>query len=704
MNSHKVQKERKLIITIVISVLVALVAGMISYWSFPQNLEYMAQDGLYQNLGVIPDDIKIIAVDEATLQQLGPYSDWDRSYFATVIQTLNEDPQRAPKVIGVDCLFSGTNDSEADAALVEACREGGNVIVATTLNFDSTLYQGEDGQYYTMQYVSDEGLPYESLAAVVDYGFTNAIFAEDGFVREVYTSIQYEMNGQREVYDSFSYKIASSVGEVPDLPTKVEISFIGNPGDFEIISMAKVLDGSVPEGYFKDCIVLIGAYEEGLMDSYRVPVNYSKEMYGVEMHANYIYGLLNNRVVYPVNTVLQCLLVAVLAGAFCFYIHHTGLRNSIIAFVVLILGYVLFDFLLFRFAGYKMNVLALPMGAVLAFLCSALFRYIEMQKSRMYEMQDMLFSMAEAMAETIEGRTPYNANHTKNVAKRCLEMLDYINLQHKLKKTDLYFTEDDKRQLYLAAMLHDVGKMDIPLEVMDKSTKLGNREQELRARLEIIGLRIENDVLNDRLERGEADAKLAKLNAFINNLENFICGRPLKEDEWKLVDEIAASIYNNESMEIPYLTPEEIEDLHITAGTLSEKERQTMQSHVTYTDKILAHIKFGEHFDRVRDMASNHHELLNGKGYPKGVKEEELDVMTRILTIMDIYDSLVADDRPYKKAKSVEVAFDILEEEAAAGKIDATLLQFARELYLPEGQPENKEAESERAGNKTAEK
>ena len=135
-------------------------------------------------------------------------------------------------------------------------------------------------------------------------------------------------------------------------------------------------------------------------------------------------------------------------------------------------------------------------------------------------------------------------------------------------------------------------------------------------------------------------------------------------------------------MEIPYLTAEEIDDLNIKAGTLSEKERETMQSHVVYTDKILSHIKFGEHFKKVRAMAANHHELLNGKGYPNGKKEDELDSMTRILTIMDIYDSLIADDRPYKKPKSVKVAFEILDEEASYGKVDKELLGFAKELYL----------------------
>ena len=77
-------------------------------------------------------------------------------------------------------------------------------------------------------------------------------------------------------------------------------------------------------------------------------------------------------------------------------------------------------------------------------------------------------------------------------------------------------------------------------------------------------------------------------------------------------------------------------------------------------------------------------ELINGKGYPNGIRNDEIDIMTRILTIMDIYDSLIADDRPYKKPKSVKVAFEILDEEADAGKIDKELLQIAKELYLNE--------------------
>ena len=143
--------------------------------------------------------------------------------------------------------------------------------------------------------------------------------------------------------------------------------------------------------------------------------------------------------------------------------------------------------------------------------------------------------------------------------------------------------------------------------------------------------------------------------------------------------------YEEENGErIPYLTEEEKADLRIPSGTLSDDERTIMQSHVVYTDKILSHMVFGEQYKDVCAMASNHHELLNGQGYPKKLSDKDLSVMTRILTIMDIYDSLIAEDRPYKKPKSVAVAFQILDEEAKAGKVDAELLEYAKALYLKE--------------------
>ena len=74
--------------------------------------------------------------------------------------------------------------------------------------------------------------------------------------------------------------------------------------------------------------------------------------------------------------------------------------------------------------------------------------------------------------------------------------------------------------------------------------------------------------------------------------------------------------------------------------------------------------------------AYGHHEKLDGTGYPLGLKEEELEVPTRMMVIADIYDSLTASDRPYKKALSPEKTLSILQEEADEGKLDQDLFRI----------------------------
>lgn len=682
-------RKKKYIYTALLAIVIALLAGFMAVENFPSGLENTVRDGLYQRPDVIPDDIKIISIDEETLSRLGPYSDWNRGYFADLLELLMEDEENAPRVIGIDFVFSGSNNSEEDTRLAEVCGRYDNIVVASTLSGDTYLEKVADDEYYYVSYVSGEGKPYDALAGVVDYGFTNALLDEDGFVRRNYTAVTSTYKGETQTYTSFAYLIASKVADIKKYPVEVEVAFTGNPGEFECISMAKILDEGVPKGHFKDCVVLIGAYEKGMLDHYRVPIDYSNNMYGVEIQANYINAYLNDKLIYHFSDWVCFLMTFVIVAVAAFWILNTSMMRAAIGTPIMMLGYILLAIGIFVLTSYRTNILSVPMGLAVAFLVAVFYRYVEMQKNRVAEMQGMLFSMAEAMSEAIEGRTPYNANHTKNVAKRCVEMLDYINQKHKEKKTELYFTEDDKRQLYLAAMLHDVGKMDVPLEIMDKPTKLGAREKEVKDRLEIISLRLEQDALKGILSREEADERLEKIQQFTERLGAFNCGRPLKDEEWKLVREIAESVYEGaDGTKIPYLNEAEIADLYIKAGTLSGEEREMMQSHVVYTDKILSHIQFGDHFNKVRAMASDHHELLNGKGYPRGVGEQELDVMTRILTIMDIYDSLIADDRPYKKAKPIKVAFNILDEEAEAGKIDKGLLMYAKELYLKEDSPE----------------
>lgn len=676
-------KTKNIFLSILPNIFLILFTVFIIVFKIPKELEVIAEDSLFQEPDAIPNQIKIIAIDETTLSELGPYSDWDRQIFADLIGILNKDPQNSPCLIGMDVIFTGTNYSEGDKALVDSVKKAGNVLFASKLESDCRIVETQKG-YALESSITGETTAFEELDAVSRSGFTNIILDEDGYVRKVYTTV----SSEGVLYKSFSFQIAESIcgkEQLSDLPSVVEIQYSGNPGDFETISMSKVLDGSVPIGYFADSIVLVGAHEEGMLDSYRVPINHAAEMYGVECHANAAWAFATNRRIYPAPVWTEVLVASILIGLFSILIRKCRVRTKLFATLGMTILYPLCALLVFRISGVRFSVLYVPIAAVVAFFVFLLIRYVGLQKERADEMQKMLFSMADCMAEAIEGRTPYNANHTKNVAKRSLQMLDYINRMHKEKRTELHFSKKDKNQMYLAAMLHDIGKMDVPLEVMDKPTKLGHLEAPLRARLEMISLKLENDALTGALPRKEADERIAEIQAFLEKLGGFNCGRPLKDDEWEMIDHIGKTEYvSPDGEKIPYLTTEEWDDLHIKAGTLSEHERTIMQSHVVYTDKILSHMHFGKDYQDVRAMASNHHELLNAKGYPNGIGEDKLDVMTRILTIMDIYDSLIADDRPYKKPKPVKVAFNILSEEAELGKIDLDLLAIAKEIWLKE--------------------
>lgn len=164
---------------------------------------------------------------------------------------------------------------------------------------------------------------------------------------------------------------------------QVEIALVSTPGEFEIISMSDVLDGTVKAEHFDDCIVLIGAYEEGMMDSYRVPIDYSTQMYGVELQANYIYGFLNDRVIYPVNGYIQFFITFLIVLLFGLYALNNRIRNVLAAFAAVIGGYFLSAVVVFKLSSHMLNILAVPLGAALVLLTTFVYKYIEMQRKRL---------------------------------------------------------------------------------------------------------------------------------------------------------------------------------------------------------------------------------------------------------------------------------------------------------------------------------
>jgi response regulator RpfG family c-di-GMP phosphodiesterase len=126
----------------------------------------------------------------------------------------------------------------------------------------------------------------------------------------------------------------------------------------------------------------------------------------------------------------------------------------------------------------------------------------------------------------------------------------------------------------------------------------------------------------------------------------------------------------------PYLQPREVEALQILRGSLTVGERIEIESHVTHTYNFLRRIPWTRTFRNVPEYAGSHHEKLDGSGYPRRLRGEDIPAPARMMTIADIYDALTASDRPYKRAVPLQLALDIIAGEVKNGKCDAELYRL----------------------------
>ena len=141
------------------------------------------------------------------------------------------------------------------------------------------------------------------------------------------------------------------------------------------------------------------------------------------------------------------------------------------------------------------------------------------------------------------------------------------------------------------------------------------------------------------------------------------------------VQEIASHrVWRNANGELaPFLTENELENLSIRGGTLTQDERSTINYHIVATIKMLEQLPWPRHLKHVPEYAGGHHERMDGKGYPKGLKREDMSVQARMMGIADIFEALTASDRPYKKGMKLSQAIGIMQKFKDTGHIDPDL-------------------------------
>jgi HD-GYP domain-containing protein (c-di-GMP phosphodiesterase class II) len=317
---------------------------------------------------------------------------------------------------------------------------------------------------------------------------------------------------------------------------------------------------------------------------------------------------------------------------------------------------------------------------------------VSLENSRLYKEIETLFEgFVRASVSAIEARDPATSGHSERVAALTVELAKAVNNKTDGPFKDEHFSKEQLKEIEYAALLHDFGKIGVRESVLVKEKKLypweldsvKNRLECLKkdvalrfANLKIEALTSGESVGEEDLAKidGELAAELKRIDGFIKAVEEANEPRLLKQDTAGLIKEIGAMKQSVEGGEKPVLTDSELARLSIPKGSLDEAERKEIESHVNHSYSFLVKIPWTRNLKNVPEIAYQHHEKLNGGGYPRGIKIPDIAIQGRMMCIADVFDALTASDRPYKPAVPVEKALEILADMAEHGQFDKELL------------------------------
>ncbi len=330
----------------------------------------------------------------------------------------------------------------------------------------------------------------------------------------------------------------------------------------------------------------------------------------------------------------------------------------------------------------------------------ASYAAIALENSQLTENIENLFeSFVRASVKAIEARDPTTSGHSDRVAMMTVEL---ALATHKIGEgpfKNVQFSEEQIKEIRYASLLHDFGKIGVTEQVLLKKKKLADRDLEsVLLRFDTLGNHEETRIWKDLCERmieshrnqstsrfdadqafKNAQKEIEMLKYRIKTMRSNVitANEPqVMSDDFDidlLVEKItrANKFFNN-----AVLNQDEITTLSIPRGSLNLTERKEIESHVSHTYEFLKQIAWTDNLSHVTTIAHCHHEKMDGTGYPRQIKGDEIPIQSRMMTIADIYDALTAFDRPYKKSLPASRALEILIKDARAGKVDGYLLKI----------------------------
>ncbi|HUW35778.1 MAG TPA: HD domain-containing phosphohydrolase [Rhodocyclaceae bacterium] len=319
-----------------------------------------------------------------------------------------------------------------------------------------------------------------------------------------------------------------------------------------------------------------------------------------------------------------------------------------------------------------------------------------LHNAQLYAAEQKLFhSFVDVTAATIDAKSRFTAGHCRRVPKIAMLLAEAAHRAEGGSFAQFTLDEDERNAIEIAAKLHDCGKVVTPEWIVDKASKLDS----IVNRIDLVALRFEllrRDALMERdrklAEGVDQDAaerdcreRLGRLDEDFAFLEKSNQGSEfVSQAHIDRIREIAAKSWRDSSgRAFPLLSEDEVYNLVVQRGTLNPKERKIIEDHAAHTIAALEKIAFPRALRNVTDYAGQHHERMDGTGYPRGkdLKPEEFSLPARIIAIADIFEALTAPDRPYRKPNTLNSAIGIMHRMKSDNHIDGELF----DLFLSSG-------------------
>jgi len=312
------------------------------------------------------------------------------------------------------------------------------------------------------------------------------------------------------------------------------------------------------------------------------------------------------------------------------------------------------------------------------------------------QLEELLEALVNLINIGIDEKSPYTGRHCQFVPELTMMLAEAVHNSVSGPLAAFRMSDGDRKELWLAGLLHDCGKITTPVHVVDKATKMEtifDRIHMIDTRFEVLLRDAEIAALREQCAGGDAQAigaRLAEVQAALRAEREFlrvanVGGEGMDAADQERVRQIARRRWVGiDGVERDFLDEEEVLNLTIRFGTLTDAERKIINNHISMTIRMLEALPWPKHLQNVPEYAGGHHERMDGKGYPRGLTRDQMSIQARIMAIADIFEALTARDRPYKKGKLLSESLRILGNFSLNGHIDPDLFDvFIRsKIYL----------------------